>query len=170
MKDKELKVPSLPKPPQFKAWRNSVRTKVAERHPKKAKEVLGWILEVEDRDASIDSLEDIGAFLEVDVVLSSALTAVATCDLGREMNRFVGDRARDGRLARGRQLLWVIHDWNRVSGECGSYCDLEDLMSVERLGDNKIEQFRANWANVLSGCATAIGVRRSTSTPPSQQG
>ena len=106
--------------------------------------VLGWILEVEDRGASIDSLEDVGAFPEIDVALSSALTAVAAGDLGREMNRFVDDRARDGRLARGRQLLWVIYDWNRVSGECGSYYDLEDFMSVERLGDNTIEQLRAN--------------------------
>ena len=87
---------------------------------------MGWILEVEDRGASIDSLEDVGAFPEIDVALSSALTAVAAGDLGREMNRFVDDRARDGRLARGRQLLWVIYDWNRVSGECGSYYDLED--------------------------------------------
>ena len=52
----------------------------------------------------------------------------------------------------------MIYDWNRVSEEAGALYDLTDLLKKCWLGDNKIkmEQFRANWENVLCGCGAVI--------------
>ena len=72
------------------------------------------------------------------------------------INRAVDTDARKGIVTRGRQLLWLVYDYHRVSEEAGALYDISDLLQIEWLSDAKIETFISNWENVLSGCIKEV--------------
>ena len=64
-------------------WRNTVRTRVIQHVPSKAQAVLEWILAVEAKDATFESLSDSGDFPELDVELAAAVVHIVHGELGR---------------------------------------------------------------------------------------
>ena len=103
-----------------------------------------------------ESLANSGKFLQLDVALSTEILRIAKGELGRTITRKVDTDAQKGSVTRGRQLLWLIYDYHRVSEEAGALYDISDLLKVEWLSDAKIETFISNWENVLSGCIQEV--------------
>ena len=139
-----IRLAPLPKPTQFRAWWNSSRSKVIGVKASKADKLFEWFTEIEKGSATFDSLEDPGDFPEIDVRLHEGLTAIAHGELGRNIATTVERFAKDGKLARGRQLMWMVRDYHRMSEEEGSLYDLSDLMEVKYQGDAKLETFKNN--------------------------
>ena len=149
---KTLTLPGQPKPPQFKAWRNTVRTRVIAHVPKRAEAALHWVLKVEQRGITFEALADSEGFDALDMELAAAITAVVVTELGRTINIVIDDRAKQGLLTKGRQLLYMVYEHFRATDEDGALYDLSDLIRIEWLGDDKIAQFEINWDLVISGC------------------
>ena len=151
--DKELRLADLPTPPKFKAWRNKLRTTLAQHIPKKADAVLKWILKVEQSDITFEDLANSEDFPELDVILLAAINRICVGELGRKINQLIDDKVKkDCTLVRGRQALWVIYDANKTAEDSGAIYDISDLIAVVWLGDAKLQQFLLNWDAVIIGC------------------
>ena len=151
--DKELRLADLPTPPKFKAWRNKLRTTLAQHIPKKADAVLKWILKVEQSDITFEDLANSEDFPELDVILLAAINRICVGELGRKINQLIDDKVKkDCTLVRGRQALWVIYDANKTAEDSGAIYDINDLIAVVWLGDAKLQQFLLNWDAVIIGC------------------
>ena len=117
-----------------------------------------WILEVEKKESTYESLEDSGPFESLDAKLSAAV--IKTCGkgpLGRKLNLKAELEANQGRLVRGRQLLWMVYSRFKVSEEAGALYeyDINDLSAVSLKGDKNLEEFINNWDATLVGLTEA---------------
>ena len=85
---KEAEKVNLPAIPEtttgFRAWRNAVRTEIAGASGK-SKLAFKWILEVEAKDATFESLQDSGKFETLDTKLGASITKLSKGDLGRQI-------------------------------------------------------------------------------------
>ena len=150
-----IKLPQLPTSAQFKAWKNSVRSKVsaASKFPKEA---FDWIIAVEADDVTYDALSTTPAKFEtLDAKLSAALTEICKGELGRKITLKTEEEAKARRLIRGRQILWLVYEDYRLNEEAGALHEITDLMKVTlRKDQNKIEhlsRFMLNWEMILAG-------------------
>ena len=116
----ELKLPQYPKAPQYKAWLNKVRTALCKHVPKRAAQVLQWVLEVYVKGATREQFENSGSFPELDVELSNAVIGIVHGELAREINAFVDAQQRRGVVPKGRQLLLMAHNDHRTNEEFGA--------------------------------------------------
>ena len=82
---------------------------------------LIWIREVESPTANYDSLADSGAYGTLDIALATEISRIAKGNLGRTITRTVDMDAQRNVATRGRQLLWLIYDYNRVNEEAGAF-------------------------------------------------
>ena len=150
-----VKISAIPENPvKFKAWKSDVRAQIAATSGQ-ADRGLVWALEVEKESATFDSLQDSGKFPTLDVKLSAALTKLAHGDLGREIALQQERAAKDGRLLRGRQALFMIYQHFKTAEEAGALYDLVDLTKVLSTthGGKQIDltTFLQNWEAVLAG-------------------
>ena len=150
-----IKLPALPTPAQFKAWKNAVRSKVSSAS-KDPKEAFDWIMKVEDADATYEKLNDTPKKFEtLDAKLTAALTELCKGELGRKVTLKTEEEAKARRLIRGRQILWMIYEEFRINEEAGSLNDITDLMKVVlRKDQSKIDhlaKFMMNWETILAG-------------------
>ena len=150
-----VKISAIPENPvKFKAWKSDVRAQIAASSGK-ADKGLVWALEIERESATFASLQDSGKFPTLDVKLSAALTKLAHGDLGREIALQQEHAAKDGRLLRGRQALFMIYQHFKPAEEAGALYDLVDLTKVlsTTSGGKQIDltTFLQNWEAVLAG-------------------
>ena len=96
-------------------------------------------------------LEDSGRFPSLDVKLGAAITSVSHGELGRKLTHENEAAAREGKMIKGRQLLWYVYEYYKVSEEAGTLYDLQDLMAVTLVGDGKLSQFMQTWESILAG-------------------
>ena len=120
--------------------------------PQHDEEVLDWLRKVEERDVDYRSLAHSGKFKRLDIALATDIARIARGELGRTITRTIDVDASKGRITKGRQLLWLIYDYNKTNEDAGALYDFNDLMKVEWISDNKMETFSENLENVLSGC------------------
>ena len=81
----QVRIPALPKAPQFRSWRLAVRDEVASASgdPDAG---FAWIRQVELPEATEKSLLDSGKFASLDAKLAAGIAKVAQGDLGRTIN------------------------------------------------------------------------------------
>jgi hypothetical protein len=110
-----------------------------------------WILEVETKDATFESLQDSGKFETLDTKLGAAITELAKGDLGRQIVKEQEPAARErSAMVSGRQLLWIIYQHFAVDEAAGCLYNITDLMAV-RLVDDQLDSFLHSWDHVLGG-------------------
>ena len=148
----DLKFPDQPNPAQFKHWRNTTRTSIISHLPKRAYEVLRWLLKIEQDSMTFVLLEDSEGFAALDMEVAAAGVRIVKGELGRSINIVIDDRAKQGLLTKGRQVLFMIYEFFRQSDENGAMYDLADLMKVKYLGEDKLPELELNWDLVVSGC------------------
>jgi hypothetical protein len=144
-----VKVPPLPNPQQYRAWRSTVRNAVTAASGR-GEEAFKWILQAEKATATLRSLADSRRFDSLDAKLAAALTEVASGELGRRINLAVELEASKGKMLKGRQILWMVHDHHKLDEERGALYNFQDLMSVKLRGDANLESFMITWESVLS--------------------
>ena len=89
-------------------------------------------------------------FATLDAKLLSALTNIITGDFARKVDTFKEAEANEGRIVRGRQVLFMLHDHFSTNMKHGSTYALQDLFSVHLKGEN-LKTFISNWDQVLAG-------------------
>ena len=83
-------------------------------------------------------------------MLLSALTNIITGDFARKVDTFKETEANEGRIVKGRQVLFMLHDHFSTNMKHGSTYALQDLFSVHLKGEN-LKTFISNWDQVLAG-------------------
>jgi hypothetical protein len=59
--------------------------------------------------------------------------------------------AKKGKMLRGRQALFLVYQWYRVTEESGALFNLRDLMKWEGDSIASLTSFQQNWTAVLNG-------------------
>ena len=89
-------------------------------------------------------------FATLDAKLLSAFTDIITGDFARKVDTFKEAEANEGRIVRGRQVLFMLHDHFSTNMKHGSTYALQDLFGVHLKGEN-LKTFISNWGQVLAG-------------------
>jgi hypothetical protein len=99
-----VRISALPRAPQFRSWKLSVRDEVASASgdPDAG---FKWILQVELPDSTFDTLGDSADFGSLDAKLAAGLAKVAQGDLGRSISTAKERLALQGIFMKGRQAL-----------------------------------------------------------------
>ena len=89
-------------------------------------------------------------FIDLDPKLLAAITDKAHGELGREITQKIEEYAKQGKMFRGRQALFMVYQAMKVSEQAGALFDITDLMAV-RLNGDKLEGFLNSWDATLTG-------------------
>ena len=104
-----IKIGALPQPAAFRAWKNATRMEVVAASGL-GEECYIWMLEVEEVGCKREKFRVSGKrFTRIDVKLGAALTKIATGDIGREITAEHEIAMREGRMLKGREILWIIY-------------------------------------------------------------
>ena len=144
--------PKFPTPEQYRNWRIRVREAVVAAS-NKPDEAFEWLSKVWDKDSKEEELRDTGGFSTLDAKVLSAVTNVLEGDFARQMDTLKEREAHAGRLVRGRQILFLLHQHFATNILHNSVYDMEDLLSVTLVNENLV-MFVRNWDTVLSGIQT----------------
>ena len=55
------------------------------------------------------------------------------------------------RLIAGRQILFLIYEHFRLNRNLGMVCTITDLAAIRYLGDDRLEIFKNDWEQTVSG-------------------
>ena len=99
---------------------------------------------------TLEALRKVAPFATLDAKLLSALTNIITGDFARKVDTFKETEATAGRIVRGRQVLFMLHDHFSTNIKHGATYALQDLFSVQLRGEN-LKSFISNWDQVLAG-------------------
>ncbi len=140
-----FKVLSLPNKAQFRAWRLSLRSAVASAYAD-SDAAFTWILEVENVDGTFEGFSGMpdARFLRLDSLLGAGWRAVVIGDVGREITLKSEVEAKLGRLIKGRQILWLVHEYYHSRSTAGSLYDYEDLLVVTLKHESNLRPFMRN--------------------------
>eukprot|EP00435_Cladocopium_sp_Y103_P014500 s5070_g3.t1 len=141
-----IKIPGFPLAETYRNWRIKTCEAVvaASTDPDKAFE---WISETWKESQTLEALRKVAPFATLDAKLLSALTNIITGDFGRKVDTFKETEATAGRIVRGRQVLFMLHDHFSTNIKHGATYALQDLFSVQLRGDN-LKSFISNWQSV----------------------
>jgi hypothetical protein len=148
--ESSVKVPSFPTPPQYRQWRHAICIAVAAASGR-GEQGYAWCLKAENPEVTFDDLADSEGYDTLDIKLSSALTHLASGDLGLRISLAVDRQKTLGRVLKGRQIVWLVHDHHKLDDERGAMYDYADLQAIKFKGDNNLERFMNTWEMVLQG-------------------
>ena len=147
--------PKFPQPENYRNWRLRVREAVVAASDR-PDEAFEWLSRVWDETTTEEMLRDPDGFTTLDAKILSAITNVLEGDFGRQIDTFKEREGHEGRLVRGRQVLWKLDSYLATNALHGSVYDMEDLLNVVLVNDNLV-QFIRNWDTVLTGMKKILG-------------
>ena len=144
-----IKIPAFPLAETYRNWRIKTREAVvaASTDPDSA---FKWISDSWKEEQTLEALRKVAPFATLDAKLLSALTNIITGDFARKVDTFKETEATAGRIVRGRQVLFMLHDHFSTNIKHGATYALQDLFSVQLRGEN-LKSFISNWDQVLAG-------------------
>ena len=101
-------------------------------------------------DQTLEALWKVAPFATLDAKLFSALTNIITGDFARKVDTFKETEATAGRIVRGVQVLFMLHDHFSTNIKHGATYALQDLFGVQLRWEN-LSAFISNWDQVLAG-------------------
>ena len=156
-KESEVKLSNVPEPSLFQDWITKARASLASATGRGDKG-LQWVMEAENTEATMDSLSRSGnKYLSFDAKLAAECLRITHGDLQRDIKAESDRMAKEGKMLRGRQMLWMIHQWYRIASSAGQLYDLADLTKVTCLrGKSRLtlSSFLYNWNRILDGMKT----------------
>ena len=116
-----------------------------------------WIKEVEMVDSVDDlrTLQSIGrhTFPNCEMLDTKSASALKNIILNSDFKKKISQEEQkaqlEDRFLRGRQIVYLIYDYFRVTGALEAVLDYTDLLSVTSLGDD-VPDFYTRWDEVLS--------------------
>ena len=87
----------------------------------------------------------------LDVKLGSALRRLLKGDLKQQVQTRAKALEKQGRMLRGRQILWLISQQYALDENRGALYNLGDLMNLPYPGDAKLDAFLTLWENQVEG-------------------
>ena len=144
-----IKIPAFPLAETYRNWRIKTREAVvaASTDPDSA---FKWVSDSWKETQTLEALRKVTPFATLDAKLLSALTNIITGDFARKVDTFKETEATAGRIVRGRQVLFMLHDHFSTNIKHGATYALQDLFSVQLRGEN-LKSFISNWDQVLAG-------------------
>ena len=144
-----IKIPAFPLAETYRNWRIKTREAVvaASTDPDSA---FKWISDSWKEEQTLEALRKVAPFATLDAKLLSALTNIITGDFARKVDTFKETEATAGRIVRGRQVLFMLHDHFSTNIKHGATYALQVLFSVQLRGEN-LKSFISNWDQVLAG-------------------
>ena len=144
-----VKLPDFPNPESYRAWKTATRESIraASDQPDAA---FDWVLQVYNKDTTIETLRDPGKFVTLDTKILASLSKISKGELARQVLNFKEKEAVAGRAVRGRQVLYLFEQYFKTNEEVGSLYSVEDLLKV-RLHNDDLSTFIHNWESVISG-------------------
>ena len=144
-----IKIPAFPLAETYRNWRIKTREAVvaASTDPDSA---FKWVSDSWKEEQTLEALRKVAPFATLDAKLLSALTNIITGDFARKVDTFKETEATAGRIVRGRQVLFMLHDHFSTNIKHGATYALQDLFSVQLRGEN-LKSFISNWDQVLAG-------------------
>ena len=128
-----LKFPEFPRPENYRKWKTAVREEIRASSDK-PDEAWVWLMEVyQDREDSrrlLQELSEPGQFVTLDTKILAQLSRVAKGDLGTQILNFKEVEAANGRVVRGRQVLFMFEQYFRTNEEAGALYGTEDLLKI----------------------------------------
>ena len=113
-KESEVKRNNVPEPSLFKDWIPKTRASLASATGRGDKG-LQWVMEAENSEATMESLSRSGnKYLSFDAKLAAECLRITHGDLQRDIKAESDRMAKEGIMLRGRQMLWMIHQWYRI--------------------------------------------------------
>ena len=153
----KLVMPELPTPATISIWRTNLVTNLAAASGINDGSVLGWASEAWGKDSTFESLSTEHCppkFRDLDAELGQAANTQVErpgvpSELKRRIQKAAGDSQKKGSIMAGRQYLWMIGDYNRTEGGFQKAYTVANLLTVQWLGDEKIDLFLDQWDRVL---------------------
>ena len=149
-KVEEVKIGRFPKFAEFPAWRNNLYQNVNTAADRSDDKALLWVKEVEEYDKVADEIlaeAPRKSFQKLDKRISAAVQRAAHGQLGRQITQHVTLVLKEGRSARGRELLRMVFRYyltNRTQEQVYRITDLQKVvMKDSKNGD--LEKFINDW-------------------------
>ena len=114
-------------------------------------EAFPWILATEKQGVTLEDFADSGDFPTLDVKLAAAISKLAKGELGHRLAHETELAAKQGKLIRGRQAMFLIHPHHPLDEEHGALYSIRDVLAVRLGGDSKLESFINSWDHVIAG-------------------
>ena len=142
-----IKVAAFPEPPAFRSWKSSLRQEVAAASGR-PDEAFVWF-QATDR-LSFAELASPGVFPTLDTKLGAGVQKAARGELARQITLVEETEAKAGRLLKGRQILKMVYESDKLDEAIGQVFDIENVCSTTLNGDN-LAMFLLGWDSVLAG-------------------
>ena len=135
---------------QLPSWRRFVRSSVAAAsgRPDEANE---WILEVENKDATFDSLAcNDPVWAPLSAILCSALEQILKGEIARKVGQRADEIASKGGRIGGRQILWMIYQRFAPDSSRAVHYIFDDLLLIKCAGTSSLEPWLAALDEILA--------------------
>ena len=157
-----MKFPEFPRPEKKQEMEDSRNREEIRASSDKPDEAWEWLMEVyqdrEDTRRLLQELSNPRQFVTLDTKILAQLSRVAKGDLGTQILNFKEVEAASGRVARGRQVLFMFEQYFRRNEEAGALYGTEDLLKIHLVNDD-LATFIRNWDAVIAGLQpTYIGL------------
>ena len=148
-------VPGFPTVTTLRAWRMQLGKNLVTASSKKDCKEIPWLLETLAPEATFESLADSGLdrFRSLDIKLSTALTvtvrnAPAASALADDIHLKEEAVFNHGGMLAGRQILLMIYDFFKTNRSLDVIYSVEDLTSLQWMGDKDMHTFRFYWDQI----------------------
>lgn len=143
----EIKLDGMPNINKFREWRLLLKEAVGNACSKPDL-AFQWIHEVEQAKCWED-LADPGLFHILDAKLSTALSKIVSGEFKRQVMLKKEQASQEGKMIKGRQILWLIYEQYKLNVIDGNHLNLTDLYAVQLHGDNVVA-FLNDWDGCIS--------------------
>lgn len=109
--------------------------------------------------ASYESRYDSEGFDSLDAKLAMALASITSGSLAQQFVLLSEQESNRGRMLKGRQMLWMSHDYRKLDEERGAMYDYNDLATGKLRGDSRLETFINVRDSVIACMKTDPGPR-----------
>ena len=161
----KIVIPKFAKVTNLKQWRMGVCRGLANASGRSDAAEIPWLLEATGGAKKYDDLEDSGdpRFRTLDQRLAFALVATikAECQILATKLQTLDEKALlQGKLLKGRQLVWLIFDNFRLNTDMSMVYDIEDITQLQYSGDAKIHSFYRLWFMMTEECEVKLPERK----------
>ena len=147
-----IKLPAIPGPETYRNWHiQNQRGYCRCIHQSRFR----FCMDRRGMEGRSEAIRKVAPFAALDAKLLPALTNIITGDFAGKVDTFKETEANDGRIVRGRQVLFMLHDHFSTNTKHGSPYGLQDLFSVHLKGE-KLKTFILDWDQVLAGIVKVL--------------
>ena len=148
-------VPKFPTLASLKQWHSQLIRNLVLASGRTDHVELRWLDEILKVGAKFEDFHNSGGarFATLDIKLHCAMTQVIKdgCrTLAAKLSTLEDEAMAKGMLLKGRQLVWLVHDWFRLNPEMQQVYGLQAITDLEWYGDNNISAFVDMWKLVTT--------------------